>query len=279
LTDEPDKRCYPLLDHLLCLNCHLQRIKSSRTCAASNETSSDKELTSPTVDLRPISLDNSHNRRDYESTTQQSQHIRDIGLVSSHSTLYAGRDTTPLVCSDVAKLKFVDSAPRNYVIRPHEFRQTSSIKNTLDYTASKDDMLSMTPGYLVSKTAVLCTGGIRPTPPSSNQSRPNVTLDNNKCNSIDIIDSRNKLTLGNSFLTATESVSNYSTSSLRRLSDFTVANSSKVFPAAVKLGIQTRLNAPRTTPRWERVANYSTTSLERRNGTNAINLSTFQPFT
>lgn len=28
LTDEPDKRCYPLDGHLLCRNCHLQRINS-----------------------------------------------------------------------------------------------------------------------------------------------------------------------------------------------------------------------------------------------------------
>lgn len=28
LTDEPDKRCYPLEGHLLCRNCHLQRINS-----------------------------------------------------------------------------------------------------------------------------------------------------------------------------------------------------------------------------------------------------------
>jgi hypothetical protein len=26
LTDEPDKRCYPLEDHLLCHSCHIQRI-------------------------------------------------------------------------------------------------------------------------------------------------------------------------------------------------------------------------------------------------------------
>jgi LIM domain-containing protein len=28
LTDEPDKRCYPLEGRLLCRNCHLQRINS-----------------------------------------------------------------------------------------------------------------------------------------------------------------------------------------------------------------------------------------------------------
>lgn len=28
LTDEPDKRCYPLDGHLLCRNCHLQRINT-----------------------------------------------------------------------------------------------------------------------------------------------------------------------------------------------------------------------------------------------------------
>lgn len=28
LTDEPDKRCYPLDNHLLCRNCHLQRINA-----------------------------------------------------------------------------------------------------------------------------------------------------------------------------------------------------------------------------------------------------------
>jgi len=28
LTDEPDKRCYPLDGHLLCRNCHLQRINN-----------------------------------------------------------------------------------------------------------------------------------------------------------------------------------------------------------------------------------------------------------
>ena len=26
LTDEPDKRCYPLQEHLLCHSCHIQRI-------------------------------------------------------------------------------------------------------------------------------------------------------------------------------------------------------------------------------------------------------------
>lgn len=28
LTDEPDKRCYPLDGHLLCRNCHFQRINT-----------------------------------------------------------------------------------------------------------------------------------------------------------------------------------------------------------------------------------------------------------
>ena len=26
LTDEPDKRCYPLDDHLFCRNCHLRQL-------------------------------------------------------------------------------------------------------------------------------------------------------------------------------------------------------------------------------------------------------------
>lgn len=28
LTDEPDKRCYPLGDHLLCHGCHIKRLRS-----------------------------------------------------------------------------------------------------------------------------------------------------------------------------------------------------------------------------------------------------------
>ena len=36
LTDEPDKRCYPLQDHLFCRSCHIQSL-IKMGCHPSNE--------------------------------------------------------------------------------------------------------------------------------------------------------------------------------------------------------------------------------------------------